>query len=161
MKRPKVVQFNWRRHWKWKVEPHLHKEAVQRSLDFGMRLYDQSWKRGDAPWVYGAMDFKRRVTGKLSWYQPTGRCHFIAPFALALAVRIYPGFSWTILTSDRHTVPVGYDGHGNPRVVMDILLFDRFTAEQSMAFADPAIPNEEFYKKWWPATRTASGSEVA
>ena len=41
-----IVQFNWRRHWKKKVEPHLQNKAVQVALDFGMKLYDPDWESG-------------------------------------------------------------------------------------------------------------------
>jgi hypothetical protein len=36
MVRAKLVQFNWRRHWKKKVGPHLHNPRVQAALDAGM-----------------------------------------------------------------------------------------------------------------------------
>src|SRR5262249_23517833 len=44
---PRPVQFNWRRHWKRKVEPYLDKEVVQAALEFGMKEYDPDWNRGD------------------------------------------------------------------------------------------------------------------
>jgi len=37
----KIIQFNWRRHWKKKVEPNLEKELVQACLDGGMRMLDE------------------------------------------------------------------------------------------------------------------------
>ena len=36
---------------------------------------------------------------------------------------------------DLHTVPVGYGPDGSPKVVMDILLFDSMTAQESIAQA--------------------------
>jgi hypothetical protein len=38
-------------------------------------------------------------------------------------------------SGDLHTVPVGYGPDGKPEVVMDILLFEGMTAEQSLALA--------------------------
>lgn len=45
----------------------------------------------------------------------------------------------------RHAVAVGYGPDDGPRVVMDILLFDSFTAEESLAFADAGVPDEESF----------------
>jgi hypothetical protein len=61
-------QFNWRRHWSKKVAPYLQEELVQLSLEFGMRMLDLNWKRGDAPCDLGAIGFNRILKGKLSWY---------------------------------------------------------------------------------------------
>jgi hypothetical protein len=51
MKRP--LQFNWRRHWKKRVEPHLKHDLVQASLDLGMMMLDDNWHRGDPPYLMG------------------------------------------------------------------------------------------------------------
>jgi hypothetical protein len=142
-----IIQFNWRRHWKKKVVPHLQEELVQDALDQGMSLCDPTWKRGDAPYEYGGVDGGKVVKGKLSWYQPIGRCHSIAPFSLAIGKINYPYLSWKILTCKRHSVPVGYGPDGEPRVVMDILNFTWFSAEESMAFADPSIPDEQCWAR--------------
>src|SRR5215510_3117233 len=61
----KVVQFNWRRHWKKKVAPHLHEELVEGSLDLGMRLLDPHWRRGDPPYLLGREPGRRAIPGKL------------------------------------------------------------------------------------------------
>ena len=143
-----IIQFNWRRHWKKKVVPYLQEERVQAALDEGMSLFDPTWKRGDAPWEYGAANADREgVEGKLSWYQPAGRCHFIALFSRVIGHINYPDLTWRILTNNRHSVPVGYGTDGEPRVVMDILHFAWFTAEQSLEFADPSIPDEQYWAK--------------
>lgn len=72
------------------------------------------------------------MQGKLSWYRPWGMCHWIAYFSMSIGVLNYPDLDWRFLAGDLHTVPVGYEG-GNPKVVMDILLFDRMTAQESIA----------------------------
>ncbi len=133
----KVIQFNWCRQWRKKVAPHLDDELVQISLDLGMKMLNRNWKRGDPPYLLGAipLDRCRVVTGKLSWYQVWNRCHWIAFFSMAIGVLNYPHLDWRFLSGDLHTVPVGYGPDGRPRVVMDILLFDRMTAEESMAHA--------------------------
>jgi hypothetical protein len=131
MNRP--MQFNWRRHWKKKVEPHLKHDLVQAALDVGMMLYDPSWKRGDPPYLCGRSEGGRVVEGKLSWYRPWGRCHWIAFFSMAIGVLNYPDLDWRFLAGDLHTVPVGFDSSGKPSVVMDILLFDGMTAAESIA----------------------------
>lgn len=130
---PTAVQFNWRRHWKKKVELHLQEEVVQAALDLGMMLYDPSWKRGHPPHLYGGIDGRRIVQGKLSWYQPIGRCHWIAFFSMAIGVLNYPNLDWRFVSGELHTVPVGYDHDGHPKIVMDILLFDHKSAEESIA----------------------------
>jgi hypothetical protein len=127
-----VLQFNWSRHWKKLVEPHLKHELVQTSLDLGMMMYDFSWKRGDPPHLYGRFYDGRIIEGKLSWYQPWGRCHWIAFFSMAIGVINYPDLDWRFLTGELHTVPVGFDATGEPKVVMDILLFRHKSAEESI-----------------------------
>lgn len=129
----KPVQFNWRRHWKKKVEPHLRLPIVQGALDLGMKLLHPGWKSGDPPHALGGwVPIKRIVKGKLSWYQPVGRCHWIVFFSYVIGLLNYPGLRWDIATGDRHTVAVGYDADNDPEVVMDILLFDDITAEESL-----------------------------
>ncbi len=135
----KIVQFDWRRHWKRKVEPHLRNPRVQACLDFGMRLLDRGWKRGDAPWRLGAVGPGRIVKGKLSWYRPLNRCHHISLFAMAIGVLNYPELNWRMLSGDLHSAPVGFGADGAACIVMDILLFDVMTAEQSIAFSNMTV----------------------
>ena len=131
----KVVQFNWRRQWKKKVAPQLQEELVQASLDLGMMLLDPHWRRGDAPYLLGREPGCRAVPGKLSWYQPWGCCHWIAFFSMAIGVLNYPRLDWRFVSGDLHTVPVGSGPDGKPAMVMDILLFEGMTAQQSLALA--------------------------
>lgn len=88
------------------------------------------------------------IPGKLSWYQPFGRCHFIAFFSMAIGVLNYPSLEWRFISGDLHTVPVGFDDDKNPRVVMDILLFDMNTAEESIAFAMKEVDCAPEAKGW-------------
>lgn len=144
----KVMQFNWRRHWSSKVAPHLQKELVQASLDLGMKLLDANWKRGDPPFLLGAIGANRIVKGKLSWYQPLNRCHWIAFFAMAIGVLNYPELDWRFLSGDLHTVPIGYGPKGEAKIVMDILLFDGMTAEESVALATRKMHDAPQAKGW-------------
>ena len=131
-----IIQFDWAADWKGKVKPHLKKEIVQICLDAGMRLLSPEWKRGDAPYLLGGtIDGKRARKGTLRWYQPFQRCHWISFFSMAIGVINYPDLEWKFVSGDLHTVPVGYEKDGSPRVVMDILLFNSITAEQSIACA--------------------------
>ena len=147
-----VVQFNWRRHWIKKVEPHLKHELVQTALDIGMGLVNSAWKRGDPPYRCGAVTSGRVVEGKLTWYQPRGLCHWIAFFSMAIGVMNYPDLDWRFVSGELHTVPVGFDAAGKPRVVMDILLFDRRTSEESIAFTQQSpihwTPLAESVAQW-------------
>jgi hypothetical protein len=132
--RRKLMLFNWRRQWKRRVAPYLCHKLVELSLYIGMMQLDENWKEGDPPWLLGRTEGRRVVPGKLSWYRPIGCCHWIAYFSMAIGVLNYPFLEWRFISGD-HTIPVGYDADGNPRVVMDILLFDKETAEESIAFA--------------------------
>ena len=149
----KIVQFNWQRHWKKKVEPHLNNPAVQAALDLGMKLYDRNWQSGDPPYLIGGIGPGRIVKGKLSWYQPLHRCHYIAFFSMAIGAVIYPSLVWKFVSGDFHTVPVGCDADGNPRVVMDILSFDSMSGEDSIALAEKQQHQEsegwEFSFRWF------------
>lgn len=146
----KPTQFNWRRHWSRKVAPHLEKEDVQISLDLGMMMLDRTWQRGDPPYLLGAMPFlwSRAVPGKLSWYRPFGRCHFIAFFSMAIGVLNYPHLDWQFVSGPLHTVPAGFAADGQPKVVMDILLFDELTAEESIGHATNKVAGAPEGKGW-------------
>ncbi len=148
MKRP--IQFNWRRDWSKKVAPHLDKEIVQAALDFGMRLLNPKWQRGDPPYLFGGIPMSRSrvVTGKLTWYQVWGRCHWIAFFSMAIGVLNYPHLDWRFVSGDLHTVPVGDGPDGEPSVVMDILLFDSKTAEEPIAHAQQKLEGTEGGAGW-------------
>lgn len=124
-----MKQFNWSRRWK-DVEPYLQHHDVQFALDLGMAIHNPKWKHGDAPCNEGAIGCSRIVKGKLSWYQPLNRCHWIAPFSWAIGQKLYPELIWGFLTSQHHTVAVGT--RDNIDVVMDILLFNGFTADESV-----------------------------
>lgn len=161
----KPIQFNWRRHWKKKVEPHLGLPIVQGALDLGMKLLDPGWKRGDPPHALGRwVPFKRIVKGKLSWYQPVGRCHWIVFFSYVVSLLNYPHLRWDIATGDLHTVAVGYERSGDPEVVMDILLFDEITAEESLRRTQLKVEGvepssmDEFFKMF---VASLSGTKAA
>lgn len=137
----KPIQFNWRRHWKKKVEPYLHKPPVKGALEVGMRLLNPQWRDGDAPYELGRISMwpTRIVKGKLSWYQPHGRCHWIVFFSFVIGMLNYPELRWDIMAGDLHTVAVGFNGDGDPEVVMDILLYDMLTAQESIQLTQKTI----------------------
>ena len=143
----KLIQFNWRRQWSRRVEPHLSNRLVQASLDVGMTMFDPQWQSGDPPWLLGRPDHSRVIPGKLSWYQPWGCCHYIAFFSMAIGVLNYPALDWRFISGELHTVPVGFED-GEPRVVMDILLFDGMTAEASIEFSRREVANASDGKEW-------------
>ena len=158
------IQFDWRKHWEKKVEPHLNHPCVQFSLNFGMHMVDPKWKPGDPPYRLG--DEPRRARkGTLAWYQPSRQCHGIAFFAMAIGVINYPKLRWKFVSGRCHTVPVGYDENGQARVVMDILLFEDMTADESIRFAclkkhsAKQIQFTGFATKVVPAIRKTLGSK--
>jgi hypothetical protein len=147
-----IIQFDWSRHWKRKVEPHLDIPLVRASVEIGMEDYDPAWSWEDGPHAIGRgwLNGQRVVKNKLSWYQPWGRCHWISFFACAIGVLNYPELDWDFITGHCHTVPVG-SRRGEHRVVMDILNFKRMTAEESIAFAHFVPPNpRESDMEGWP-----------
>jgi len=136
LKPPK--QFDFGRNWKKKITPVLDCPDVVTALTFGLKLYDLTYSDGDPPWEYGRgpLNGQRAKPGCLSWYQPWGRCHYIAPFCWALGKRLFPERQWGFMTGDLHTVVIGWaENWEEPDWVMDILLFKTMTAEQSLAFA--------------------------
>lgn len=135
--RSEPKQFNFARHWRKRIAPHLSNPQVVNSLTLGMRLHDLEYKVGDPPWLIGKgpMEGQRVRKGCLSWYQPWGMCHNIAPFSWALGINLYPDLNWGFLSGKFHTVAVGYlDDWRHPRWVMDILLFKQMNAQESLDF---------------------------
>ena len=138
----RIIQFNWSRHWKKKVEPHLDTPLVRASVELVMKDLDPIWAWDDGPHAVGRGRWNgQRVTkNKLSWYQPWGRCHWISFFSCAIGVLNYPELDWHFISGHCHTVPVG-NWNGEHRVVMDILNFKRMTAEESIAHAQRLPPD--------------------
>jgi hypothetical protein len=133
-----VRQFNFARNWRKKIMPLLRKQSVEVALNFGMLLQGDDFKPGGAPWLHGRgpMNGQRAKEGSLSWYQPWGRCHYIAPFSWAIGRELFPKLQWGFITSDTHTVAIGYEEYWrHPMLVMDILLFQEKTAQESLDFA--------------------------
>jgi hypothetical protein len=100
-----------------------------------MHMVDPKWAPGDPPYRLGDDGPARAKKGTLAWYQPCRQCHAIAFFAMAIGVINYPKLRWKFVSGRCHTVPVGYDEKGQARVVMDILLFEDMTADESIRFA--------------------------
>jgi hypothetical protein len=158
-----IVQFNWSRHCKKKVEPHLNNDLVRFSVELGMTLFDKTWTWDQGPHSIGRGDINgQRVTkNKLSWYQPWGRCHWIGFFAMAIGVLNYPELDWQFVSGSLHTVAVGRL-NGEPKVVMDILNFKRMNAEESLELAERILPNrpELEGKGWEPLFAAFTGNVV-
>lgn len=135
-KNPK--QFNFARHWKSKIVPLLDDATVVKALTLGLKLYDINFDEGDPPWLCGRGQWngQRAREGCLSWYQPWGRCHHIAPFCWALGQKLYPDLKWGFISGEWHTVVIGWsDDWEQPEWVLDILLFRDNSAQESLDFA--------------------------
>jgi len=159
------IQFDWRKHWEKKVKPHLKNPFVDFALDLGLKMAEPTWKPGDPPYQAGRDWPKRPKESRLSWYQPFGQCHGISFFAMVIGVINYPKLRWKFVSGRCHTVPVGYDENGQARVVMDILLFEDMTADESIRFAclkkhsAKQIQFTGFATKVVPAIRKTLGSK--
>ena len=137
-RRPTPKQFNFARHWRKRIAPLLSDRQVVNALTLGMLLYDPTYNEGDPPWLIGRgpVNGQRVRQGCLSWYQPWGRCHHIAPFSWALGRKLYPDLNWGFVSGELHTVAVGYlDDWNHPSWVIDILLFKEKDAKDSLDFA--------------------------
>jgi len=107
------------------------------ALTLGMKGIQDDYRKGDPPWKCGTILSNRRQPreGSLEWYQPRNQCHDIAPFCWALGKKIYPHLQWGFLSSRRHTVAVGRSRFWKqPKCVMDILQFQRWSAQESLDF---------------------------
>ena len=128
-------QFNFARNWKAKIAPLLKEPDVDSALNLGMTLLSPQYKSGDPPWFFGRgpINGQRARKGCLSWYQPWGRCYWIAPFAYALAKHLFPDLRWGILAGDLHSIVIGYsDCWRSPEMVFDILLHRKMSADDSI-----------------------------
>lgn len=142
--------FNWRKRWKKDVKPYLLNKTVQFCLDFGMGLLEPEWKSGDAPHLLGRglMNGQRVVRNKLSYFQPIGRCHHISFFSGAIGKLNYPELEWRIVSGRDHTIPVGYL-KGEPNMVMDILLFEDKSANESLDFATARVDDNYQWRTYF------------
>jgi hypothetical protein len=148
-----MKQFDFARRWKKELAPHLDDPNARWSLQLGL-TFDRDYREGDAPWMIGRLGSGPvPKEGALSWYQPEGRAHRIAPFCWALARTAYPELEWGFVSGDRHTVIVGHRGDpDHPVWVMDILLFRDQTAEESLARAKG--PGSKFHASIRPYMAT-------
>jgi hypothetical protein len=131
-------QFDFARNWRRRIAPVLDRPAVVTALHLGMGLLDLRYRPGDPPWLLGRgpENGQRAREGCLSWYQPWGRCHHIAPFSWAVGRELFPDLRWGFVSGDRHTVVVGYrDEWERPERVLDILLFRTLAGGQSLGLA--------------------------
>lgn len=134
----KPRQFDFARLWSSHVEYYLLEPEVESALELGMRMLDDNFDQGTPPWIRGRGVYNGQVARKgcLSWFQPWGHCHEIAPFCWALGKQMFPKLNWGFVTGDRHTVVVGWsEKWEEPDWVMDILLFREKSAEQSLDWA--------------------------
>ena len=132
-----TTQFNFARRWKKDIRPMLDDPDVLGCLTLGMTLLDPSYQQGDPPWLLGRgpLNGQRARNGCLSWYQPWGRCHYIAPFSWALGMRLFPQMRWSFLSGELHTVVIGFEESPEvPEWVFDILLFKDHSADESLTF---------------------------
>lgn len=133
------TQFDFRTNWP-DIRRHLANPIVALWTTFGMKLENPGWTPEDGPFSVGRGPINGRPDPQpdtVEWYQPIGRCHSIAPFAWAVGRLLLPHLRWGFYTSDWHTVAVGCTpGTATPEVVMDILLFETFTAGQSLRWVD-------------------------
>ena len=133
-----MKQFNFSRNWRKKIVPLLNHPSVQKALHLGIGLGGIGYIPDDPPWLYGRgpLNGQRARKGCLSWYQPWGRCHLIAPFSWAIGKELFPDLKWGFISSDIHTVAIGFhDTWKQPECLMDILLFRKKTAQESLDFA--------------------------
>jgi hypothetical protein len=158
------TQFDFARHWKRLVRPHLDDVVVQSELDKSMQRYCDmmnyehhngravlKWKHGDCPSHFCCTDYycEHPIGGRksLSYYRPYGLCHWMAPFVHALVRRIYPKDEWLVINGRLHSVVANRER----TVVFDILLFDEYTARKSLLFSGDRPLNrmeEAILEKW-------------
>ena len=130
-------RFDFGRRWRKQIAPCLNDRAVVGALTLGMKLLSPQYEEGDPPCRFGRGSLNGQCPreGFLSWYQPWGRCHHIAPFCWAIGRKLYPNLNWGFISGEYHTVVVGYSSDWQePAWLMDILLFREKTAAESLEF---------------------------
>lgn len=133
-------QFDFSRNWRKRIKPLLNDPLVEKSLALGMTFLDHRYRPGMPPCLFGRLGHLGRPN-TVSWYQPEGRCHHIAPFAWALGRRLYPTLNWGFLSGPLHTVVIGSKADWkHSEWVMDILNFRELSATQSLSLAQVGTP---------------------
>ena len=140
----KAIQFNFKTNWNSLIKPMLYDNDLQDAIDEGVKQFAINetgshdgikWNSGDAPYELGRGPLNNQVAieGELSWYQPWGNCHWIAPFTKRIGERLYPYLHWDILYGDIHTVSIGRNNEtGSIMVVMDINYFSKYDVLDSI-----------------------------
>jgi hypothetical protein len=111
LKTAAVRYFDLRRHWTRRIEPHLADPELNRILvrDFNRFTHGRWGKRftaGMYPEEFESCDWRidKRPPYPRFWrYVKHGACHWLANFALRLAMLAEPERPWRILTSDAHS----------------------------------------------------------
>ena len=106
-----IRYYDLQRYWTRKIIPHLSDPLLNTILvhdfnRFTFGRWGQEFKLGDLPERFESCDwrFEHRWPYPRYWsYVKHGACHWIANFALRLAMLVAPNRPWRLLTSIAHT----------------------------------------------------------
>lgn len=128
----KYKLINVKKQWP-KFQEYLHEPLVEAALKAGMDNFcaDHAYSNkkvfdaNKGPWYYTNSDYwcdrKRPEKDTLEWYNCVGACHWMAGFACALGMFVYPKYDWFIMYSQKHSVAAGYYGKTDTLYILDIL----------------------------------------
>ncbi len=87
--------------------------------------------------------------GSVEWYQLQDGGVWLAPWLRKLGKRAFPKLTWKIAKGQRHAFAFGTDGRGNIVMILDVLHFEKLTAEQLVD-----LVNKEEQKNHAPVTNS-------
>src|SRR5437870_4286554 len=120
-----VELFDWEERWNTEIVPLLEKPSVKKSLrqyaqEKGMTRERRFMGKSFLPYQCGREPkegWKTYSATELKAYKPIGDCHWIWRFPLAIGRLLHPDLEWAKVSSETHTVAVGYrkDAEGFPQ----------------------------------------------
>ncbi len=115
--------------------PHLSPHQLDRSFRYDPKLPPYLHSMGDA-WL------EQRVPrpDSVEWFQVHHACHYLAEWAVEVALVHMPNLSWRVRRSSLHTTVIGYARSGEIHWIFDVLWFEECTARQILAWTREVNP---------------------
>ncbi|CAM6004949.1 unnamed protein product [Sphagnum balticum] len=118
-------------------------KAMDEAIARGEFAWDHDQEHTEEEWdryfTY-AERFEPPIKGTYRFYRIHGACHYTVFWQKALGERIYPQYTWKIMTGPAHSIAYGADEIGNIKVIFDLYNFNKMSPIELIAFASQKKP---------------------